>query len=64
MSGIRCGNLVAWILLVACGLALGLAGCSEKSHGERVANVAPSTSISFGPKEESRTYYKVQIYWR
>jgi hypothetical protein len=63
MSSFRAGNLVAWILFVVCGLALGLAGCSEKSHGTPVVNLPPSTSISFGPKEESRTYYKVQIYW-
>ncbi len=52
---------VLLIILVAAFLLIG--GCSEKGGGTRYANLPPDTFISFGPREESFTYYKVQAYW-
>jgi hypothetical protein len=54
------GGLI--LLATVCSLGL-LTGCSEKPGGQYKPNVAPNTFISFGPKEESRTYFKVQFYW-
>ncbi len=52
---------IVWIAL--CCLALLFCGCGEKAGGTRVTNIPPHTFISFGPKEEARTYFKVQAYW-
>ena len=49
-------------LLALCVLLL-VSGCSEKGGGTRSPNLLPDTEISFGPREESTTYYKVQAYW-
>jgi len=49
-------------LLSLCILLLA-AGCSEKSSGNRLLNKVPDTQISFGPTEQSTTYYKVQAFW-
>jgi hypothetical protein len=38
-------------------------GCGEQGGGEQIVNLSPNTFISFGPVEESRTYFKVQFYW-
>ena len=51
------------IWLAACCLAIALGGCSEKGGGSRVDNQVPDTFISFGPREDSQTYFKVQTYW-
>jgi hypothetical protein len=40
-----------------------LAGCSGKGGGEYEVNEAPDTQISFGPVENSQTYFKVQCFW-
>ncbi len=58
----RCG----WLNLLALSMILTVAlftGCSEKSGGSRMVNFPPDTYISFGPKENAFTYYKVQAYW-
>jgi hypothetical protein len=51
------------IWLVALCMLLLVSGCSEKGKGGRSPNLVPDTEISFGPREESTTYYKVQAYW-
>jgi hypothetical protein len=50
-------------ILGACLLAVLLASCSEKAGGTRRPNVPPETFIAFGPREDSLTYYKVQVFW-
>jgi hypothetical protein len=54
-------GLIAWLAAAAC-VAL-MWGCSGDDGGDRGANLAPDTFISFGPDEGSRTYFKVQFYW-
>jgi hypothetical protein len=49
-------------VLLAC-LTVLLIGCSEKGGGTRTVNVPPETYISFGPKEDGETYFKVEAYW-
>jgi hypothetical protein len=56
------GSAVAVGLVLLCILFLG-AGCSEKGGGGRLPNRLPDTQISFGPTEQSTTYYKVQAFW-
>jgi hypothetical protein len=50
-------------VLVAMGLTLLISGCSEKGGGNRRVPIPPDTFISFGPKEASSTYFKVQAFW-
>ncbi|MFZ1946692.1 MAG: hypothetical protein WAW06_04040 [bacterium] len=49
--------------LAAFGWLVLFSGCSDKAGGIRESNKAPDTEISFGPMEETRTYFKVQVYW-
>jgi len=51
------------LLLLIIGMIVLLTGCSEKSGGSRIVNIPPDTFISFGPKENAFTYYKVKAYW-
>lgn len=56
-------NLPLTVALLGMCLVFLLPGCSEKGGGDRVRNLDPDTYISFGPKENSLTYFKVQVYW-
>jgi len=56
-------NCGALLLVGLCSLALFLGGCSEKAGQGRYPNLAPDTFISYGPKEETCNYYKVEAYW-
>jgi hypothetical protein len=55
-------RLVAAVLVAAALLALVLAGC-EKSLGERVANLAPETTLSFSPDDGDTANYRVRMNW-
>ena len=63
MSRSRCLGLVAAVGFAACCSLVLLTGCSEKAGGEHDPNNPPDTHVSFGPKENEQTYYKVQIFW-
>ena len=56
------GLLAASALAAVCFLFL-LPGCSEKEGGTRDTGLPPDTFISFGPKQATLTYFKVQAYW-
>ncbi|MFH1312153.1 MAG: hypothetical protein ABIJ00_02900 [Candidatus Eisenbacteria bacterium] len=56
------GVLLITGLAITCSLIV-LPGCSEKESGDREVGLAPDTFISFGPKEATLTYFKVQAYW-
>jgi hypothetical protein len=62
MSSKRVTMSVMACLAAAACVAL-MPGCSGDDGGERGANLAPDTFISFGPDQGSRTYFKVQFYW-
>jgi hypothetical protein len=49
--------------VVGAALVMLVAGCSEKGGGDRFLNEEPDTFISYGPAEDSLTYYKVEAFW-
>lgn len=57
-----CRLLFVALSAAAC-LLLVISGCSEKEGGGRVADIPPDTFISFGPKADQDTYFKVQAFW-
>jgi hypothetical protein len=57
-----CNLFMAALSLAAC-LSLVVSGCSEKGTGGRKPDIAPDTFISFGPKMQEETYFKVQAFW-
>jgi hypothetical protein len=56
-------NLLLATAIVAVFMILLVAGCSEKEGGSRRINLAPNSFISFGPKEQDLTYFKVEAFW-
>jgi hypothetical protein len=57
------GSLLAATALAAVCFLFLLPGCSEKEGGSREMGLPPDTFISYGPKQATRTYFKVQAYW-
>jgi hypothetical protein len=56
-------RLVFFGMLTACCAAFLINGCSEKSGGTREPNMLPDTHISYGPAEDSLTFYRIQVFW-
>jgi hypothetical protein len=50
-------------MLLLCSAGLLIHGCSEGPTGERRPNLPPDTHISFGPSEDSLTFYRIQAFW-
>ena len=56
-------RLICIGMLAACFTAFLFHGCSEKGMGDRLPNIPPDTEISYGPSEDSLTFYRVQAFW-
>ncbi len=56
-------RLILTGILTACCAAFLIYGCSEGPGGDRVPNIPPDTHISFGPAEDSLTFYRIQAFW-
>lgn len=50
------------VLAVCCAVFI-IHGCSEGPTGDRAPNIPPDTHISFGPAEDSLTFYRIQAFW-
>lgn len=57
-----CGLCFAVAIAAVCAVLL-VAGCSDQETGNRKPNIEPDTFISFGPKQQDLTYFKVEAYW-
>ncbi len=56
-------RVVLFGMLTACCAAFLINGCSEKAGGTKWPNLPPDTHISYGPAEDSLTFYRIQIFW-
>ena len=55
-------RVVLFGMLTACCAAFLINGCSEKAGGTKWPNLPPDTHISYGPAEDSLTFYRIQIF--
>jgi hypothetical protein len=56
-------RLIFFGIVTACCAAFLIHGCSEGPSGEHILNQPPDTHISFGPKDDSLTFYRIQAFW-
>ena len=62
--GTKMGKRLIFLgILTALAAAFLMYGCSEGPGGDRVPNMRPDTHISFGPAEDSLTFYRIQAFW-
>ncbi|MGQ9603697.1 MAG: hypothetical protein ACUVUU_05745, partial [bacterium] len=53
---------LGFVLIILSCLMLAI-GCSEKGGGLRFTNEPPETFITYGPRWQDTTGYRVQLYW-